>query len=557
MITGSVWKSLKLSQLIPDLDPEKAGSLASLLQQRLEELDLVINEGNDRVSNLLNRVSALFGEVQQIGTEIRNLQDAIDELIGNAAQTGVYVRFVGVCPTLGIRNNNQFATEVVKAFNDTSDPNRPKFIGETAVLGGFALLVGAADPRGLKDELQGLASVFPELKDAFVEAGKEAKDFTQNLSTEVKDLFSDLANDAKDLQNFRIPTPSLKDLFGSTVQTNTGRDKFCRWFALRVTDLIPALDPFITDTPANLLYNLERNFAGNLVDIVETAQNFENQVNNINTNLTNLGNELSDVDQALQELLNNITQTGVFFHEIGADRTVNNNIEFQSAVINSLNDTTDPNRPKFRGDTALVAGLLVVVGAPNAAALQEKMQKLSNVFTAIGLRGTEIAEAAKNVGSTLEVLDENEQKVRQASDDQVSTQGQNISKALDESVEETTYTDEEISTVGQKAEVTDEIAKQVVEVLRQNTLNDVLDATTNGTETMLYNQQVIDKTANDLQESGVNVSKRAVSSMASDLKAISESRDTQGLIEEAQQQRTTLVEILLQRMQNRKCENNA
>lgn len=398
-ITGTEWQSLTLGQLVPQLDPTIEGSFANQMQDSIANAQKVVNDSAKKVRDIVDQVNVTLDSVAQLNTDVGNLQKDIEDLISNARNTGIHLRLLGLNSRI---NSVRVLQEAVQAaFFEEEDSNRPDFIGDTSVVGGIVFVVGAANPLELQDELFRLGTIFPiirdvvgprltipgaELVDVTVEE-KEAgllKQKTQGLQQELVTLADFSLGDPpkkEDLFDVEAESPS----FTETLEQATEDLKAGKWIAAGLADIIPQFDHTIPNTVADFIVKQERKLTGALTAGISGVANLNVQVDRA----LNLINETNDTIQQLStnvnDLIQNLSQTGIFAHLYGLDGSLNNNGEMINAINASLVDPDDPNKPAFKGDTAYLGAAIMVFGTGNPLGLQDQFERLSSTFKGLTL----------------------------------------------------------------------------------------------------------------------------------------------------------------------------
>lgn len=379
-VTGSNWVAKKLTDAINGLDDESIANTTSELQNQ-------VDQGQQRIDQLTQQLQALTDGINQVSTTLGNVQTKLTQLVGNALQTGAYVHLLGLDGR--INNNNEFLTQVERALFDTSDPNRPDFVGTTASVGGLVLLVGAPSPIQLRTELFRLGSVFPELRKAVGAVVEPTVEAITGTANDVIDTFRNADDVARSLTKFQLPSPrDVIDIFGREVFPNEGRDARNRWFTLRLSDLMPMFNPddaddesnFPTGSLAGSLLSTANSVSNALLGTISRADSLANSIERIQSELRDIVIATARLQRDLDDLQNNAANTGVFTHYLGLDFSLRNNRQYLNAVAATLSDQTDPNRPLFVGDNAYVAGLIFFIGVPNPGALAIEFERFKSIF---------------------------------------------------------------------------------------------------------------------------------------------------------------------------------
>ena len=410
-VTGANWQSLTLGKLMPDLDPDKEGSAASKLNTMVDDISKEIDRSLNKVTNLTDAVSNTLNTVGKLGTEIGILQTQIESLITNALNTGVFMHTLGLNPIFSATSPGSIVNEIARTFADSNDPNRPVFKGEgLAVVGGVLMLVSAPNVKEMIIAVQNLAVIFPVFQAAVSSLVKEAeitadvfnKDFMEPIDKSLFDLSVSFSN----LQNVNLvsakPFTGLFDQFtsnASNVKFNGFNSRmFDKWFALRLTDLIPALDPSIEGSPAKTIVDAERALVGGGASLLQQGYGLANGVRQLTEAVNFLNERLQKVATEVQDLVRAVSQTGLYMHTIGLDGTVTNSEQFIETCNRALHDITDKNRPKASGQMQGFAGMEIVFGAANPMGLQSQFKTIGTVFGGLSVDVKQIGKAGKAFG---------------------------------------------------------------------------------------------------------------------------------------------------------------
>ena len=262
-ITGSDWQKITLGTLIPTLDPDDEDSAAFRLVREVDRIKGQIDDGMDTMESIVSQVSTTINKSKELADEIAILQNEIENLVGNAVNTGVYAHTLGLNAIFSATQPEQIVTEIRRTLNDTSDPNRPQFRGDTALVGGLILLISVPNVQDMLAAIQRLSVVFPIFNgvvEAFTAEGEAIADvFTEDFLNPIGLELGQLGNDFRTLEDQTLATAQpFVDLFtqaSNDVGEFNGFDTtaFQKWFALRVSDLIPALNPEHEGSPAKAL----------------------------------------------------------------------------------------------------------------------------------------------------------------------------------------------------------------------------------------------------------------------------------------------------------------
>lgn len=410
-VSGSDWIELTLGSLIPDLDPDDPDSAANRLVKNIKDISDDISSSIGKVENLTSSVSNAVRRVGEIGQELETLQNSIDELVGNAANTGVFFHVLGLNPIFSATQPTDIINELRSIFFvETEDPNRPQFVGETAAVGGILLLVIAPSINEMIDSITRLGVIFPNFREAvstFQAAAEPIPDLISNSADALRGDINDVGVDFASLGQFingRIFNPAaFTDLFaqqgveaaGSLLDQDPNTENFDTWFALRVTDLIPALDPTLEGSPAKALIDAERSLFGGASALLQQANVFAAGIDQLTRTVNSANVELQSLASSVTDLVESLSQTGLFIHTIGLDGSISNNEEFVDACGRALLDLDDPNRPRATGQMSAFAGGVILFGAPNPAGLTQQFDSLGAVFQGMGTDIKKIGTAAR------------------------------------------------------------------------------------------------------------------------------------------------------------------
>jgi hypothetical protein len=338
-VTGSNWQTLTLGKLIPALDPDKEGSLASRMNCEISKIQSALDDNLTKATNLIDSAANVLKSVGDLGNQVSILQNEIENLITNAVNTGVYMHTLGLNPIFSLTSPGAISTEIARTFavSKISDPNVPVFKGEgLAIVGGVMILVSAPNIQEMVSSVQRLSVVFPVFKQAistFSESVSEIPDIITNeiiapigaSAAELSNAFADM--EAKDLYS----SQPFTDLFNQSsndvdaLQFNGFETKaFDKWYALRLSDLIPALNPDLAGSPANAIMNAERALVGGGISLLNQVGTIGNSVSQIAASVNFLNRSLNKLAGDIKNLVKAIGQTGMFIHVIGMDCTVTN-----------------------------------------------------------------------------------------------------------------------------------------------------------------------------------------------------------------------------------------
>lgn len=431
-VTGSSWQSLTLGQLIPTLDPDREGSAANRMNCEISRISGEIDANLQKVTNLTSSVSNTLNTVKELGDSIANLQNDIEDLITNALNTGVFMHTLGLNPIFSLRSSQEIFNEVLETFTPQTtrlagpdgefgteddivtdiDPNRPVFKGDgLAVVGGILLLISAPNIQEMLAAVERLGAVFPVFRSALESIAGETEEaadifdenFIDPIVNEQNDLNKTFANlQATDLTSTQ-PFVDLVDQFvdnANDVEFN-GYDTslYDKWFALRLTDLVPALDPTIDNSPAKLIVDAERALVGGGASLLQQAGGLADSVNQLTQAVNFLNRSLQNLATDVQDLVSAVGQTGLFVHTIGLDGSVTNSRQFTDAVKRSLFDSTDSNRPRATGEMSAFFGLEIVFGAANPLGLKSQFKTIGSVFGGLSTDLEDVGDAAGAFGA--------------------------------------------------------------------------------------------------------------------------------------------------------------
>lgn len=473
-VDGDVWLSLSLAQMVPEIDPNNPGSAASLLRDKVNEVETRFQQTLSSANQVIAASSSLIGQVNVVGSALAGVQNGIRELAQNTGNTGVYFRLIGICPDFPnslLQNTNEFANEVTNVLLTESrveeravleqrlgralieqreaeeraqelrdqgedeladqavaeaqnqeriaqlirrdleelevaaDPCVPQFVGDTAYMGGIVGLVGAANPVALWGKLKVLAEIFPGLKEVIADAEDQFESITESTAEFLDTFSADSLNSlAERFSNFKEELEELGEspLFNADelVQTN-GCDK---WVCSRLKDIMPMLDVDRPGSAMNLALDFSDEVSSGLIGTLRRVANLQSTARSLIGEVVEFQTNLNSFKNKVFELGDNLASTGVFLHPIGRDGSVHNNVEFVRSVREALFDVNDPGRPTFRGDTAVVAGFLMVVGAPTVSGLQNEFNAVKRAINGFGGKIEAITEAAGRVEEAAKTL---------------------------------------------------------------------------------------------------------------------------------------------------------
>jgi CII-binding regulator of phage lambda lysogenization HflD len=406
-VTGSNWQALTLGKLVPALDPDDPKSAANKLKGRVEQLTNNVVGGAVKVENVMKNVASTLNTIGELGKEIQLLQNEIDNLIGNAINTGIYAHLLGCNPIASAQQPLDIVNELRDIYNDKTDPNRPQFRGTTATIGSLLLIITAPNPAALIAQLKMMMIVFPMFKSVVAT-------FEQELSTSVDIFDAEIGNKIKDevdfatgewgkLTEWGISTQPFEDLFDGFSVAPPSSDDWeksleydikSRWMALRLSQMIPALNPSIVNSPANIVTASERALVSGGASLLQQASGFATGVNQLAQGVNLINRQLKNLAKTVTDLVDSLGRTGIYVHLLGLDGSINNTDELNSAAGRAMIDLDDPNRPRASGEIVMFAGFTLVFGGANPAGFAQKLGGITNVFG--GLEGN-----VKSVGRSL------------------------------------------------------------------------------------------------------------------------------------------------------------
>lgn len=472
-VTGDVWLSLSLAQIFPEIDPNNPGSCASLIRDKVNEVEGRFQQTLDSANGVIAAASSLIGQLDVVGSALTGAQAGIEELANNAGNTGVYFRLLGVCPDFPnslYRNTQEFAQGVASVMlqpnrsaelkvleqeiaraqieqrealenaetlenqeekdaeiarakqqeqlaqrlkqefeqkQETIDPCIPDFKGDTAYVGGMVGLIGAPNPLVLWDKLKAFAEVVPLLKD-FIDDGADRFLGIVDSAAEFIETFSgeNLSNLADEFNNFREELDELGKSSFLNFEDIVSGDSCNEWFCGRLKDLMPFLDPDRPGSPMNLALDFSDEITSNFVATLQKVSGLQNTARRLMGVVGSLQTSLNAFKNKVFEVADNLAATGIFIHTIGRDGSLSNNQEFVQAVNSALFDQTDPGRPTFRGDSAVAAGFLLVIGAPNVEALKGRFAAVGQAINGFEGKWNSVVDAAGRVEEAFNALDD-------------------------------------------------------------------------------------------------------------------------------------------------------
>lgn len=394
VVTGSEWTPLTLGKLIPALDPDDPSSAASQLVSQVNSLSDDITNGLGRVQNITNSVSRGLSAVSELSEQIKGIQGEIDNLIGNASNTGVYAHLLGLNPVFSATQPNDIINELRSIFFvEVNDINRPVFKGTTGAVGGVLIIFTAPNVEQMITTVRRLGFIFSIFRAAAEQFGEvleafESDEFPNPFDQFINDL-SDLNEDVLGLQGFSITPAPFERLFDDASDVG-GLDpktpdsvNYDTWFALRVTDLVPQLDPLREGSAAKAIVDVERSLVGGVTGLLDETTGLANGLTPITNALNDANAQLNNISSEIVGLVESVGRTGIYIHTLGFDGSIQNTEEFVSAAGRALIDIEDPNRPRAVGEMAALAGGVIVFGAPNPVGLGQKFGSIGSIFTGI------------------------------------------------------------------------------------------------------------------------------------------------------------------------------
>lgn len=388
VVTGDKWVELSLGKLIPALDPDDPASAASRLVSKINDLSNQVKDGVGKVESIVDKVAQTIGTVNQLNTEIKSLQNEIDNLIGNASNTGIYAHALGINPVFSVTQPTEIVNELRRYyFVDTADLNRPVFEGTTAFVGGMLLLFLAPNPEAVIKMIKRLGvvfSIFEAAAETLSSPDENQPDFIGTITNpfgQFSDDINDCVNFAKQREQYSLVKLPDDKVFDRTIyKQDPDETNYNTWFALRLGELIPQLDPLRAGSAAATIMDAERSLVNGMTGATDELlaysrglTPFTNALNDINTQLAKLSTNVIDLVQS-------IGRTGLYSHLLGMDGSLHNNQEFVDAAGRAMIDITDPNRPTPEGEMTFYIGLVMMFGAPNPLGLKSKFKNIGMVM---------------------------------------------------------------------------------------------------------------------------------------------------------------------------------
>lgn len=468
------WLSLSVGQMVPEIDPNNPGAIASLIRDKTNEIEGRLQQTLSAANNVVAASSALLGQANTVAGALKGAQSALSELAGNVGNKGVYFRLLGICPNFPqslLRSSQELASEVARVLTPTSadarqaeltsalgtqtarrntlreilndeessleqrnaaseelqgveteiqglqnqleqlkeneDPCTPNFVGDTAYVGGMLIVTGAPNPLALWDKLKVLAEIFPGIKsvisdgiDRFKGIGESVGDFLENFKPE---RFEQLA---ADFQDFRESLAALEESpffnLDEAFQTN-GCDK---WSCSRLKDVMPFLNVDLPGSAMNLAVDFSSSVTDTLANALQRISGLQNTAARLTAETGNLQSNINAFKNGVFEFADNLAATGVYVRSFGRNGTLRNNQDLINAARNAIFDTSDPGRPTFRGDTAVVAGVLLVFGGPDVSALGAQFQAIGKAIKGFDGSARMVSDASSQVASSFKALRE-------------------------------------------------------------------------------------------------------------------------------------------------------
>ncbi len=397
-VTGDNWLTINLGALCPELDPNNPGSISSLIRDKANSSTADLQATLNAVNKSLMKASDLINNVRVASNAIKVAQASLTDLINNAANTGIYTKFLGICPDYPnslLKGNADVISAISTAINNKADPCAPTFTGNTAYVGGFLLLAGAPSPNALWQQLKLLAQIFPILE-SVVQQGEVALASVTDGAQSLFDFFGDTADEFADFQD---QFQQFQDDVPDSVALATGTS-CADWICSNLKQLIPSLDPSLSGSPLNLAMQYEKDAVSSVTGAMDRVAALNTTINKAIASIQEIQGIINTAENAIVNFGAQLAATGVYFHCIGRDLSIVNSQMFIDACSAAINDTSDPSRPTFRGNTACMAGLMMVVGGPNASGLEASIKSVGKVFNAFGDKydqlNTSLADIATN-----------------------------------------------------------------------------------------------------------------------------------------------------------------
>jgi len=370
------------------LDPDDPSSAANRLVGKISDLSGQVKEGFGKVEAIVDKVGQMIGTVNELNNQIKGIQNEIDNLIGNASNTGVYAHLLGVNPVFSVTQPTEIINELRRYyFVDTEDLNRPVFQGVTGYVGGILMIALAPNPEAVVQMIKRLGvvfSLFNAVAETLTAPDESQPDFIGTITDpfgQFADNIGDIVGFTKQRQQYEIVKKPDADVFGRTIydQAPTG-ENYNTWFALRLAELIPQLDPLRAGSAAATIMDAERSLVNGMTgatdEILAYSRGltpFTNALNDINTQLAKLSTDIIDLVQS-------VGRTGLYLHLLGMDGSLHNNEEFVNAAGRALLDITDSGRPTPDGGMTFFIGMVMMFGAPNPLGLKGQFTSIGSVM---------------------------------------------------------------------------------------------------------------------------------------------------------------------------------
>jgi len=402
VVTGANWQKLTLGSLIPALDPDKEGSAANKVIKETARLSGQVKESLGKVENLTRTVSATLKTIGDVGKQVDRLQKEIENLIGNAVNTGVFMHVLGLNPIFSDTQPLDVVNELRDIFFvETDDPNRPVFKGDTASVGGILLIITAPNVEEMINAVKRLAVIFPVFQRAvntLAQEGAKVGDLIVNPFQQLKTDIDKFKEDFAKFDQFGISEKPFVDLFDrvkNPADLVRNPDNYDRWFALRVSDMMPALNPNIPGSPASIIVAAERDIVGGAGALLKQADGLASGVNQLAGAINFTNRQLQRLATNVTELVTSLGNTGIYTHTIGLDGSISNSQEFVDTCSRALIDLSDANRPRAAGKMAAFAGMVIVFGAANPLGLGSQFKSIGTVFGGLDTNIKAVKQAAR------------------------------------------------------------------------------------------------------------------------------------------------------------------
>jgi len=169
--------------------------------------------------------------------------------------------------------------------------------------------------------------------------------------------------------------------------------------ALRISQMIPALDPNLPNSPANIIANTERTLVSGAASLLQQVEGFVKATNQLRIAINAANRSLYEIGTMVSDLVDSTSRTGVYVHMIGLDGTIHSTDELNSAAGRALLDTTDPNRPTASGENTFFAGCIVVFGSASPGGFAKKLDSIKSIFGGLKTDVKETGIEVKKIGS--------------------------------------------------------------------------------------------------------------------------------------------------------------